>query len=457
MGGSLFLDDVAAAEFEDPTTFLGELEIVGDHHEGGVFLPVEPEDELLDLVGGVAVEIAGRLIAEQNFRLVYKGPGQRNALLLPARKLHRIVIVTITQPNTVQQITSPLFGFRSALSPELERHQHVFQGGQGRDQLEILKYESNVVVAHAGPLVLIHGLNGLSGHHHRPRRWLVQAGAKPQQGGFAAPGRTENGEGGPDRQIEAYFVQHRQIPTRSRVGFGQVLDFQHGLHTHERNRAANAASPFVQMAKPLRITLLSTVLTALAVVAPADERSTILFYGDSLTAGYGLEDPMISAFPAIIQSKIDEAGLPYRVVNAGLSGETSAGGLRRINWVLRQPVDVFVLELGANDGLRGLPLEVLRNNLQQTIDRVRAKNPDVKIVVAGMRMPVSMGEYAAQFDALFAPLAEANDAALIPFLLEDVGAVPEMNLPDGIHPNIPGHKRVAQTVWTVLEPLLQES
>ena len=196
---------------------------------------------------------------------------------------------------------------------------------------------------------------------------------------------------------------------------------------------------------------------ALAAVIHADERATILFYGDSLTAGYGLNDSTISAFPALIQNKIDDAELPYRVVNAGLSGETSAGGLRRINWVLRQPVDVFVLELGANDGLRGLPLDVLRNNLQQTIDRVLAKNPETQIVVAGMRMPTSMGEYAANFDALFAPLAEANNAALIPFLLEDVGGVPEMNLPDGIHPNIAGHQRVAETVWAVLEPLLKNS
>jgi len=210
------------------------------------------------------------------------------------------------------------------------------------------------------------------------------------------------------------------------------------------------------MAKPLRIILLSTLCGLLTAAARADDRPTILFYGDSLTAGYGLDDPMTSAFPALIQDKIDAAGLSYRVINAGLSGETSAGGLRRINWVLRQPVDVFVLELGANDGLRGLPLEVLRDNLQQTLDRVKAKNPDVQLVIAGMRMPVSMGEYAAKFDALFAPLAEANDAALIPFLLEDVGAVPEMNLPDGIHPNIAGHRRVAETVWDVLEPLLTE-
>ncbi|MFX3681302.1 MAG: GDSL-type esterase/lipase family protein [bacterium] len=113
-----------------------------------------------------------------------------------------------------------------------------------------------------------------------------------------------------------------------------------------------------------------------------------------------------------------------------------------------------MLELGANDGLRGLPLDVLEANLQEILDRVTAKNPDVQLIVAGMRMPPSMGEYAGKFDALFAPLAEANDAALIPFLLEDVGAIPEMNLPDGIHPNVPGHRRIALTVWAILKPLI---
>lgn len=196
------------------------------------------------------------------------------------------------------------------------------------------------------------------------------------------------------------------------------------------------------------------VLLAAAAVGQADERRTILFFGDSLTAGYGLDDPTRSAFPAVIQQKLEDAGLPHRVVNAGLSGETSAGGVRRIDWVLRQPVDVFVLELGANDGLRGLPLEMLRQNLQTILDRVRTKNPDARLVIAGMRMPTSMGDYAAEYDALYAPLAEANDAALIPFLLDGVGGVPELNLPDGIHPTPAGHARVADNVWPVLEPLL---
>ena len=182
---------------------------------------------------------------------------------------------------------------------------------------------------------------------------------------------------------------------------------------------------------------------------------TILFFGDSLTAGFGLDDASTQAFPGRIQQKLITAGLPYRVVNAGLSGETTAGGLRRIDWVLRGPVDIFVLELGANDGLRGLSPTLAAANLQGLLDKVRAKNPAVKLVVAGMELPTSMGEdYRKKFAAIYTTLAQANQATLIPFLLEGVGGVAGLNQPDGIHPTADGHRLVAETVWQWLRPLL---
>lgn len=187
----------------------------------------------------------------------------------------------------------------------------------------------------------------------------------------------------------------------------------------------------------------------------AAEVKTILFFGDSLTAGHGLEDPSVQAFPALIQKKIDDARLSWRVVNAGLSGETSAGGLRRVDWILRQRVEVFVLELGGNDGLRGLPPETTRANLQAIIDRVRAKYPAAKIVLVGIAAPPNMGaDFTRAFAAIFPELTEKNGVALIPFLLEGVGGRPEFNQPDGIHPNVQGHAIVAETVWKVLKPLL---
>lgn len=183
---------------------------------------------------------------------------------------------------------------------------------------------------------------------------------------------------------------------------------------------------------------------------------TILFFGDSLTAGYGLDDPAL-AFPGRIQEKITAEKLPWRVVNAGLSGETTAGGLRRLDWIMRQPVHIFVLELGGNDGLRGLSPEVARANLQAIIDKVRAKNPATRIVIAGMEMPTSMGtDYTTAFRAIYPELAKKNDATLIPFLLEGVGGDPKLNLPDGVHPTAEGHALVAETVWKVIRPLLAD-
>lgn len=182
---------------------------------------------------------------------------------------------------------------------------------------------------------------------------------------------------------------------------------------------------------------------------------TVVFLGDSLTAGHGLDDAATEAYPALIQKRIEAAKLDWQVVNAGLSGDTTSGGLRRIDWVLRRPADIIVLELGANDGLRGLPLELVRANLGAIIDRVLAKNPSTVVVLVGMRMPVNMGDYATAFDALFPALAKERSLPFIPFLLDGVGGVPALNLPDGIHPNAAGHRRVADNVWPVLEPLLQ--
>jgi acyl-CoA thioesterase-1 len=181
----------------------------------------------------------------------------------------------------------------------------------------------------------------------------------------------------------------------------------------------------------------------------------ILFFGDSLSAGYGLDQRR--AFPALIQSRLDSLGWNFQVVNAGLSGETSAAGLRRINWILKRRVDVFVLELGANDGLRGVPPTETERNLQGIAEAVKARYPQAALVLAGMRLPPNLGpEYTAQFQALFPRLAQRHGAALIPFLLEGVGGVPELNQADGIHPTAEGHRRIAATVWKTLEPVLRQ-
>ncbi|GAB3309939.1 arylesterase [Hymenobacter tenuis] len=193
-----------------------------------------------------------------------------------------------------------------------------------------------------------------------------------------------------------------------------------------------------------------------APTAPAAAKPVLLFFGNSLTAGLGVEPE--EAFPALIGQKLDSAGLTYTVVNAGLSGETTAGGRSRVGWVLRKPVAVFVLELGGNDGLRGVPLSDTRQNLQAIIDTVRRRSPQARIVLAGMQLPPNLGaEYATEFKQLYQELARQNNLVLIPFLLEGVGGVARFNQPDGIHPTPAGHRIVARTVWKVLQPVLQKA
>ncbi|SDS35168.1 acyl-CoA thioesterase-1 [Formosa sp. Hel1_31_208] len=186
----------------------------------------------------------------------------------------------------------------------------------------------------------------------------------------------------------------------------------------------------------------------------AETSGTILCFGDSITAGYGLED-INDAFPAILQQKIDSLDLNYTVINSGLSGETTAGGKSRINWVMNQDISVFVLELGGNDGLRGVPLSETRMNLQAIIDAVKEKSPETTIILAGMELPPNMGQdYTNEFRSIFADLADQNKLEFIPFILKDVGGIEELNQSDGIHPTVEGHKIVANTVWEVLKPLI---
>ena len=187
--------------------------------------------------------------------------------------------------------------------------------------------------------------------------------------------------------------------------------------------------------------------------APARARVVVL--GDSITAGYGI-DPT-EAYPALLQQKIDATGLPFTVVNAGVSGDTTAGGLRRINWALNGGAAILIIALGGNDGLRGISPKQTAENLAGIIQRAKARSPGVAVILAGMQMPQNMGqEYTAEFQGVFPKVARDSDVALVPFLLEGIGAVPELNQPDLIHPNVEGQKRVAENVWKVLEKIAQK-
>ncbi|MGD0613984.1 MAG: arylesterase [Verrucomicrobiota bacterium] len=201
---------------------------------------------------------------------------------------------------------------------------------------------------------------------------------------------------------------------------------------------------------------MGVILEALA-ADPAltqSDRKTVVVLGDSLSAGLGVEPAQ--AFPALLQAKIDAAGWNCAVVNAGVSGDTSADGLARIDWLLRRRIDVLILALGGNDGLRGLPVSATKTNLQAIIDRTKRQYPQAQFIIAGMQMPPNMGEdYTTAFRGVFPELAATNHAALIPFLLEGVAGRPELNQEDRIHPTAEGHKIVAGNVWKVLKPVLE--
>ncbi len=181
----------------------------------------------------------------------------------------------------------------------------------------------------------------------------------------------------------------------------------------------------------------------------------IAFLGTSLTAGLGV--PRDEAFPALIQDTLDALRMDFRVINAGVNGETSAGGLRRIDWLLRQPISILVLELGANDGLLGLDVETMRSNLQAIIDRTKKTHADAAIVILGMEAPPNLGrQYTTTFHRVFPEIAQANGATLVPFLLDSVGGIAELNQADGIHPTADGHRILARTVWRVLEGVVRK-
>lgn len=192
---------------------------------------------------------------------------------------------------------------------------------------------------------------------------------------------------------------------------------------------------------------------AAPVASTTQKKKTVLFFGDSLTAGFGLDED--ESFPTLIQDRIDSLGLAYEVINAGLSGETSAGGKGRISWVLNQPIDIFVLELGANDMLRGLNLDETVKNLKNILEVYKSKNPAGKVIIAGMEAPPNMGTaYTTRFRGIFEELAQQYEAGLIPFLLDGVAGIPTLNLEDGKHPTAEGQKIVRDNVWKVLRPYL---
>lgn len=209
-----------------------------------------------------------------------------------------------------------------------------------------------------------------------------------------------------------------------------------------------------QKAEPVAVQDSTTKAGSQTATEPSEaSEKVMLIFGDSIAAGYGLEQQ--EAFPALLQTKIDSIKAPWKVINGGLSGETTAAGVRRLEWSLQQRVDLLLIELGGNDALRGVSVSEMRSNLDQMIQMTKAKYPDAIIVLAGMKAPPNLGsKYAQEFEAVYAQVAKKHGITLIPFILEGVGGIERLNQADQIHPTAEGHRIIAKTVWEVLEPLL---
>lgn len=208
-----------------------------------------------------------------------------------------------------------------------------------------------------------------------------------------------------------------------------------------------------KQAKTKEVVTENTNKTNNTIESTEDGKKTIICFGNSLTAGYGLDEK--EAWPSLLQERIDSLSLDYKVVNAGISGETSSGGLNRINWVLNQKVDVFILELGANDMLRGLDITMTEKNLIGILDKVHEKNPGIPIIIAGMLAPPNMGEaYEAKFKGIYKKLAGEFNGELIPFFLDGVAGIDSLNLADGMHPNANGQHIVLENVWQQLKKVI---
>jgi acyl-CoA thioesterase I len=203
------------------------------------------------------------------------------------------------------------------------------------------------------------------------------------------------------------------------------------------------------------VAVFGVALVLFAQPGHASPTKTILVLGDSLSQGFGL--PPSEAYPMLLAKKLRVAGLNFQVTNASAAGGTTDGGLERLPAHLKRKIDIFIVELGINDAFRGVPVDQIRNNLQQIIDKVKARNPSLRVVIAGMQLPnYAADDYVSAFGKIFADLAERNKAALVPYLLQGVAGDPSMNLSDGIHPNAAGQKVLAETVWHVLQPVARE-
>ena len=442
--------------------------VVGDQHEGRARLPVEFLHEGDHRRACLGVQVPGGLVGEEDSRTVGEGSREGDPLLLPARQLGRVVVEAIPESHAIEQVPSPLTVAGGPLpAHQLQRHEHILECRQRRQQVEGLEDKAYVSGAEAGSPVFGEREDVFAGQDHPTRGGFVESRQKAQQGRLSGARWADHGDEalGLDLQVDTFEDGEGASPAA--VGFSQIFSDDHMAHWFNSKSITGAvcalgllacgSPPAADDGDSRRADADPAATASVPVASPREDDAgpRVVFLGTSLTAGLGLRSPS-ERWPELLDRMADSAGVPIRSVNAGRSGDTSAAGLSRLDWALAEPVSVMVVELGANDGLRGQPTSALADNLREVIERTRAAWPDAQILLIGMEAPTNLGaEYTARFRAVFAEVAEEEGVALVPFLLEGVAGVPELNQSDRIHPTAAGHARVAETVWPYFEPLIR--
>lgn len=421
---------------------------MGDEDECRASFRLEAEHQVDNRQPGCLVEIAGWFIRHKNTRIRREGSGQCDALLLAARELCRIMMKPLRQADARQFGGCAGKGIPAA--GQLKRHRDVLKRRHGRNEMEGLENNADISASKARQTVFIKRSKILSGDADRAGVRSLKPGKGHQQRRFARPRGTDKANGFTAPYIERHILEDvdaRCAAAKAQVDFVEV-DRAFG-HWVLQEGFMFPASPYGR-----RTALIQMLALGLAAIAPAQASQPVrlVALGDSLTAGYQL--PPAAAFPAQLEKALRAKGFAVEVQNAGVSGDTSTGGLSRLDWAVGEGVQGVILELGANDALRGISPAETRASLDAIMTSLKARN--IKVLLAGMRAPPNMGaEFQTAFDAIFPDLAAKHSATLYPFFLDGVAGDPSLNQADGMHPTEKGIAAIVERMLPTVEGFLK--
>ena len=407
------------------------------------------EQQIHHLLAGLAVQVAGRLVGQQDFGFGGEGTRHRDALLLTARQLAGIMLEPMAEADGMQDVAGAGEGVLTA--GEFQRHGDVLQRRHGGDKVEILEHDAYVIAAEARQAVFVETGQIDPGGANGSAAGLFEPGDDHHHGRFPAARRADNAHclAGFDPKIETtQDVDLTRSTCEPDLEIGEQDRGLTGDAVLHRDTFMKVSVKIVSIISALA----AMVFFALGVQAAPNDEIRLLVLGDSLAAGYGLAAPQ--SFTVKLQEALVARGHAVRVINAGVSGDTSAGGRARLDWVLADKPQAAIVELGANDGLRGLDVAAMRGNLAAILARFEAAG--IKTLLAGMKAPPNYGgKYVTDYDAAFDSLARENkDVIFYPFFLDGVAATPDLNQPDGIHPNAKGVEIVVRNILPAVEQLL---